>query len=194
MRKMIAITGGIGAGKSVVSKIVRAMGHYVYDCDSEAKKLMDRSCEIKRRLQCEIDSRVVDGKGVIDRTLLADIVFQDNVKLEVLNSIVHSAVREDVTARFVSMPEHCVMFVETAILYQSGLDLIVDEVWCVNAPEELRIERVMKRNGCSRENVVARIESQHYEPVSPHGKVIELINDSVLPLLPQVERAIAPCL
>ncbi|MDE6436166.1 MAG: dephospho-CoA kinase, partial [Muribaculaceae bacterium] len=89
---LIAITGGIGSGKSVVSRVLRAMGYPVYDCDSQAKAIMDADAEIHRRLCSEIDAAVVTD-GVIDRKRLAEIVFNDKAKLAVLNAIVHSAVK-----------------------------------------------------------------------------------------------------
>lgn len=188
MKRIIAITGGIGAGKSVVTHIVGALGFKVYDCDSEAKALMDSSLEIKRRLTDEIDPHVVRSDGTIDRTRLAALVFGDAVMLETLNGIVHEAVRNDIAARCAGLGDGETMFVETAILYQSHLDRMVDEVWEVDAPVDLRIERVMRRNGCDRQSVMARIASQNHTPRRPHDRVFRIVNDGVLPLLPRIER------
>ncbi len=82
-----------------------------------------------------------------------------------------------------------VCFVETAILYQSGMDTMVDEVWTVDAPLDLRIERVMKRNGLTREAVMSRITTQDsYTPATPHPLVRLIINDADTPLLPRIEQ------
>lgn len=181
--QLIAITGGIGSGKSVVSRILAILGYPVFDCDSEAKALMDKDPEIHRRLAAEIHpATVVDG--LIDRRVLAEIVFADREKLAILNSIVHSAVKERLT-------EWChenegVKFVETAILYSSGLNRMVDAEWHIDAPTELRVERVMKRNGLTREQVLARIESQKAECGQQPPRRIVIINDGTLPLLPQI--------
>ena len=95
--KTIAITGGIGAGKSVVSTILRLMGYYVFDCDTEAKAIMDGSDAIKTALVTHIHEKaVVDG--VIDRRLIAGVVFSDAAKLDKLNAIIHEAVRLRLTA------------------------------------------------------------------------------------------------
>ena len=84
------------------------------------------------------------------------------------------------------------MFVETAILYQSHLDKMVDEVWEVHAPEELRVNRVMLRNGLDREKVMARIDAQKsYNPARRHAVVHEIVNDGSVPVLPQVEKLLA---
>ncbi|MDE6859330.1 MAG: dephospho-CoA kinase [Duncaniella sp.] len=184
---LTAIVGGIGSGKSVVSRIVEIMGYEVYDCDSRAKLLMDASTDIMSRLKSEIhDECVVDGK--INRKRLAEIVFGDEEALNRLNAIVHAAVREDLKRWVESRDKDKVLFVETAILYQSGLDRMVDAVWEIDAPVDLRVERVMARNSMSREKVLARIAAQDsYVPVSMHPSVKHIINDNDMPLLPQVE-------
>lgn len=189
--KLIAITGGIGSGKSVVSRILRTMGHEVYDCDSEAKRLMDESREIKRRICEQISPAAVSADGKIDRTHLSSVVFADPAKLSILNSIVHSAVTDDIKAWRSQPHSRDMLFVETAILYQSGLDRIVDEVWDVTAPDELRIARVIARNNCDREAVAARIRSQVFAPEHPHHTVREILNDNVTPLLPRIEALLA---
>lgn len=187
MKEIVAITGGIGAGKSVVSRVLRALGYPVYDSDSRAKALMDSDAAIKERLAVEIAREVICGDA-IDRAALARIVFADSVKLAKLNAIVHEAVRLDI-AGWVSRQSASRVFVETAILYQSGLNRMVDAEWRVTAPEVLRIERVMARNGLSADAVRARIESQRFEPApdEPRPELHELLNDGVTPLLPQIE-------
>lgn len=184
--RMIAISGGIGSGKSVVSEILSAMGYAVYDCDSEAKRLMDTSREIKKRISREIScDAVVDD--VINRTLLGNIVFNDRKALETLNAIVHDAVRKDLQLWRES--HRCrLCFVETAILYQSRIDGMVDEVWEVEAPADVRVERVMKRNGLSREQVEARIASQEFVPERYHDNTRRVTNDGCQAVLPQIER------
>ncbi|MCM1337642.1 MAG: dephospho-CoA kinase [Candidatus Amulumruptor caecigallinarius] len=188
--RLTAITGGIGAGKSVVSDIIRAIGYSVYDCDSRAKALMDADTDIHAALSRDIHPRcVVDG--VIDRRLIADIVFADAKRLAVLNGIVHAAVRADLLAwRAVNQDERR-LFVETAILTESGLDGMVDDVWEVTAPEQLRIDRVMKRNSMSAEAVRARIASQSPLPAGFHLPVHTICNDGVHPLLPRIEELLA---
>ena len=187
---IIAITGGIGSGKSVVSRIVAAMGYPVYDCDSRAKWLMDSSEEIKSSIACSIDSACIK-EGAIDRPALAAIVFENEEKLNRLNAIVHGAVRNHLAEWITSETEagNAICFVETAILYQSGLDAMVDEVWTVEAPLDLRILRVMNRNGLTREAVLARISSQDsFIPTTPPPSIKIIINDGDTPLLPRIEE------
>lgn len=186
MPRLIAIAGGIGSGKSVVSRILSVMGHPVYDCDSRAKMLMDSSAEIKRRVSDEISPLAVTSDGAIDRIKLASVVFADKSRLEVLNNIVHGAVRRDIMDWAESL-DASVCWVESAIVYESGIDRMVDEVWMVDAPEELRIDRVMSRNSMSHEAVKARIDAQAWPADRvPHPMTRILINDGVAPLLPQI--------
>lgn len=183
---LIAVTGGIGAGKSVVCRVLRTMGYPVFDCDSEAKALMDADCDIKRRIAIEIDESAVCC-GNIDRRRLAEIVFADVAKLEILNSIVHGAVRQRI-AEWEQTLAGRLLFVETAILFQSGLNRLVDEEWRVEAPRDMRVERVMMRNAMTREQVEARIEAQEYvvSPDEPKLHLVRLFNDERHSLLSQI--------
>lgn len=185
--RIIAITGGIGAGKSVVSSVLRAMGYSVYDTDSEAKRIMDCSGEIKKGIAENISTDALNDDGTINRQVLASVVFSDHIKLDRLNSLVHAAVREDLEQFRTASPAD-IVFAETAILYQSGLDKMVDEVWDVTAPEETRIERVMKRNSISADEVRARIKSQEYVPGKYHERISRIVNDGTVPLLPRIEE------
>ena len=184
--RLTAITGGIGAGKSVISEILRTMGYQVFDCDAEAKRLMDQSETIKSELKEKISPLAVLKNGEIDRKLISSIVFKDPGKLAILNNIVHTAVRNEIDDWKNSHAEDNLLFVETAILYQSHLDRLVDEVWEVIAPEEIRILRVTKRNNCQREEVIARIKSQNYIPEEPHSNIHVINNDDFTPVLPQI--------
>lgn len=187
--RVIAVTGGIGSGKSVVCRVLSAIGHEVYDCDSQAKRLMDESPEIKAALQRRIHPDVVTD-GIIDRRLLSSIVFNDSDKLAMLNSIVHAAVRSDIAHWIDSHEGEGMLFIETAILYQSGLDKMVDEVWEVTAPDSVRIERVMRRNGLAESEVRARIDSQAFEPAEPHKVVRAIVNDGCQSLLEQIHSLV----
>lgn len=183
--RLIAITGGIGSGKSIISDILRAMGHKVYDCDTRAMALMDTDESIKNDLIDLISIDAVRNDRTIDRKLLSEIVFNDPDALSRLNSIVHKAVRADLR-RWRDTSSDKTVWVETAILYASRLDREVDEVWEVTAPTELRVQRVMKRNSMSREQVLARISSQSTTAAQLHPLTKSIVNDGVEPVLPQI--------
>ena len=183
MAELIAITGGIGCGKSIVSLILKEIGYEVYDCDCKAKYLMDNSPTIKDCLKSTFGNDIIID-GTINRIKLANIVFNNKEKLVKLNNIVHSSVKEDLISWKLENSHNKLLFVETAILYQSGLDKVVDEVWEVNAPIEIRVERVMKRNNISRQDVLSRIESQKYEILTQADYIIT--NDDKVAILPQL--------
>ena len=190
MKTVIAIIGGIGSGKSVVSEILRTMDYPVYDCDSNAKLLMNRSDTIKNELIAAFGDDVVSDDGTINRVRLSDKVFGNETNLSRLNAIVHPAVIEDFN-KWVERQCSTYVFVETAILYESGMDKCVDEIWEVTAPVDIRIERVMRRNGISEEAVRSRIESQSICGVALREKSYhEIINDGIAMLLPQVVELI----
>lgn len=183
MKYVTAITGGIGAGKSVVCHALRALGYAVYDCDLEARKLMNNDEEIRRRISEEINPEAINPDGAVNRAELSACVFSDRGKLRLLNSIVHGSVRRHFS-RWVADRTGKHLFVETAILYESGFDGIVDEVWEVTAPKEVRISRVMSRNGMSRAEVERRIASQRSTSGRRGHKII--VNDESAPLIPQI--------
>lgn len=156
--KTVAIAGGIGSGKSVVSQLLRVMGYPVYDCDSRAKVLMNTDAVLKNRLMETFGSAaVVDG--IINRPYIAEVVFKETRMLNLLNSIVHPAVVADFE-QWAARQASGLVFVETAILQESGLDAVVDVVWEVTADEQCRIRRVMARNGLSEQVVRSRMASQ----------------------------------
>ncbi|MDE6264497.1 MAG: dephospho-CoA kinase [Paramuribaculum sp.] len=182
--RLVAITGGIGSGKSVVAKILLAMGYPVYDCDSRAKGIMDGSKEIKDFISENICTGAIRSDGSIDRQVLAETVFGCPEKLEALNSVVHDAVRRDLSEWCVGKE---IAFVETAILYQSGLDRMADAVWEVVAPKEIRIERVMSRSNLTARQVEDRIKSQDSFVVeNSHPATMLIDNDGFIPVLPRV--------
>lgn len=181
MSYLIAVTGGIGAGKSVVCRILTTIGYEVYDCDSRAKALIDGDYHIKHRIAEEVCRESLGSDGKIDRRKLGNHVFNNKEALLALNSITHAAVRADLR-HWAENKNLC--FVETAIFNESGLDKMVDEVWKVEAPEELRIKRVMARSNLTREEVLSRIQNQSTEIVS--GLPIRVIvNDGRTSLLEQ---------
>ena len=186
----IAVAGGIGSGKSVVCRILSAMGYTVYDCDSEAKSIMDTDDDMKKSIAREITDDAVRMDGSLDREAIAGVVFADARKLAALNTIVHGAVKDDIRQRVhaaVNRGEKF-FFVETAILYESGLDRMVDDVWEVTAPEEIRICRAMRRDGSDYGRIKARVEAQEAAPKGSHPRVFRIVNDGVVPVLPQIRK------
>lgn len=189
-KKLIAIAGGIGSGKSVVSSILRVIGYSVYDCDSEAKRLMNESCEIKDDLISNFGEESILSNGSINTAHISKVVFNNPQALKILNSIVHPRVKDDVLKK-VNECAGNVMFIESAILLQSNLLDIIDGVWLVDAPENVRIERVIKRNSMSEADVKRRISAQSGQDYSVLQSCKTIVNDDKEAILPQVLKLVS---
>lgn len=152
----VGITGGIGSGKSTVCRLFAARGVAVYDSDTEAKRLMATT------LRPAIEARFGAGAfrdGVLDRAYLADIVFRDAQALADLDALVHPAVLRDFEAWAAAQPGDYVIL-ESAILFEAGLEHAVDRTVAVLAPVELRVRRTCRRDCCDEEAVRRRIAAQ----------------------------------
>lgn len=185
------ICGGIGSGKSVVSKILQTLGYEVYDCDASARRIMDESIEIQQQLNEQIDPlAVVNGK--INRPLIASRVFSNPNLLLKLNAIVHTAVLHDILnvrlrpEPLVNTAMDIPLFVETAIPVSSGLIDYASEIWFVYAPTPLRILRVHRRSHLSPSEISARIQSQQPDTDFHHPRKHTILNAPSTPLLPQI--------
>ena len=185
----IGITGGIGSGKSFFSSRLKEYGIPVFDSDSEAKKLMLVSPFIVSSLKSLLGDNVyIDGK--LNKSLIADYIFSSPTNAHKINSIVHPCVKKE----FLSwVNEHFnsgdrIVAIESAILFESGFDDIVDKVVTVYAPLELRISRVMKRDHTSREKVLERINSQMSDDERNQRADFVIENDGLTPLDEQIER------
>lgn len=184
-KRLIAIAGGIGSGKSVVSAIMRINGYFVYDCDSRAKYLMNTSDDIKTDLKSSFGPECITHEGKINSAYISSIVFKDKTALLKINSIVHPRVKDDILQEF-ELCNQDIMFVETAILLQSNLLPIIDEVWLVDAPEDVRVKRVMLRNAITADEVKQRIQAQQGQDYSILNNCKTIINDGICALLPQI--------
>ena len=167
------ITGGIGSGKSYVCKLLAQRGIEVYDCDAAAKRLIRTSPRLCQQLKALIGSL---DKAAISRFLLASEENQQAV-----NAIVHPAVFQD-------FEESGMLWMESAILFESGADKLVDRVVVVTAPEEVRIQRVMQRDGITREKALQWIARQWPQEQVKARADFEIINDGQADLNSQIER------
>ncbi len=155
----VGLTGGIGCGKSYVADLLRRRRIPVYDTDKEAKRLMTESATIRRGLTDWIGERAYMPDGTLNRELIASYLFASPLHAERVNRLVHPAVRNDFL-RWADKHDGAFVVMECAILYESGFDRLVDEVLLVRAPERVRVERVMRRDGVSEAQVKARMAAQ----------------------------------
>lgn len=154
----VAVCGGIGSGKSTVCGMFAERGIAVYDSDSRAKALMNESAELREALVAEFGEECYES-GVLNRPYLASKVFGSEEQLAKLNSIVHPAVKADFL-RWTESQEGDYCILESAILFESGFDALVDKKVAVLAPQPLRVMRAMERDGAAKEQVEARIKAQ----------------------------------
>jgi dephospho-CoA kinase len=186
--KKIGITGGIGSGKSYVSRIIKSMGFPVYHSDESAKLLMESNQEIKEGLQLLFGESIYE-KGELNKNKLAELIFESPELREKVNALVHPNVRADF-AQWASNQSKEIVFNEAAILFETGANTNFDATILVIAPEAIRIDRVMKRENCSRALVLKRIQSQWSDEQKSGLANFQIINDSVSPLLIQVEKVL----
>ena len=157
---IVGITGGIGCGKSVVSKIIGLMGYPVYDSDKNAKKIVDESDEIRVGLISRFGTEIYNGTK-LNRKLLAEKIFSDNEARSFVNSLIHPAVLKDfIRWSELKLKKVDVVFIESAILFESGFNKYVDKILLVISTDKLRIERIRKRDNALISEIRKRIQSQ----------------------------------
>lgn len=154
----VAICGGIGSGKSTICRMFAERGVAHYDSDSRAKALMNESAELREALIAEFGEECYEGDE-LNRAYLAAKVFGSEEQLAKLNSIVHPAVKADFL-RWADEQEGDYCILETAILFESGFDALVDQKVATLAPQPLRVMRAMERDGATKEQIEARIKAQ----------------------------------
>lgn len=183
---VIGVTGGIGCGKSVVSRLLRLMGVPVYDCDSEAKRLMHESGAIREALIKVVGDEVYDATGRLNRAYLASYMFGDAGKVALVNSIVHPVVRADFKEW--ARRSGAVVAVESAILFEAGMEADVNAVWVVHAPENVRLQRAVSRDKSSEKAVRSRMRCQMSELEYMDCADAVIYNDGKRSIITQVQE------
>ncbi len=174
------ITGGIGSGKSYVCQLLARRGITIYDCDQAAKRLIRTSPVIRRQLTALIGPETyVDGQ--LNKAVVARFLLESEQNAQAIDRIVHPAVFRD-------FQDSGILWMESAILYESGMNDLVDRVIVVTAPEEVRIQRVMQRDGISREKVLEWMGRQWPQDEVRRRADIEIVNDGQADLEAQIER------
>ncbi|CAA9195061.1 Dephospho-CoA kinase [Flavobacterium bizetiae] len=158
MTKVIGLTGGIGSGKTTIANYFALMGIPVYIADDEAKKVM-QSENIVQQIKTTFGDSIFEN-DILNRAKLAEIVFNNADKLAQLNAIVHPAVKSDFELWLQENKNHDYVIYEAAILFESGRYKECDVIITVTAPEQIRIERVVKRDNTTREQVLSRMKMQ----------------------------------
>jgi dephospho-CoA kinase len=178
----IGITGGIGSGKSYVCKRLARYGIEVYDCDAAAKRLIRTSPVIRRKLTELIGpDTYIDGQ--LNKAAVAQFLLQSEANAKAIDAIVHPAVFKD-------FEESGMHWMESAIMYESGICRLVDKVIVVTAPLEVRIGRVMQRDGISREKVLQWMQRQWAQEEVKQRADYEIVNDGTTDIDSQINKII----
>lgn len=183
----LGITGGIGSGKSVVARLLETMGVPVYISDLETKRLMHTDASIRHGLT-ELLGEEVYADGRLNKPMLASYLFASQEQAARVNAIVHPRVKDDFRRWTEQMSaEHSVVGMESAILLEAGFQDEVDCIIAVSAPLEVRINRAVERDRSSREQIEQRIRSQMDDEEKSRRADVVILNDGVVPLIPQVQ-------
>lgn len=180
----IAITGGIGSGKSYVCRRLERHGIRVYDCDTAAKRLMRDSDELREALRQLVGDEVYVG-NVLQKPVMARFLLKSEANKQAVNDVVHPAVAHDFEVSGYT-------WLESAILFDSGFDMRTrfDYIICVTAPLEVRIRRVMKRDGISRQQALDWIQRQLPQNEVRARSDFEIVNDGKANIEKQIETII----
>ena len=170
MQRIIGLTGGIGSGKSTIAKALVQRGYTVYDCDQEAKRIIAEDKDVQQAI-VDLLGQEAFVEGKYNTVYVAKRVFVEPQLLKQLNAIVHPAVGKDILAKH---PD----FVESAILYESGLDRLCDKIVVVDAPENIRIARTIARDyeGQATEANIQKVRARMKTQRIPRGDLV-LVND-----------------
>jgi len=181
----VGLTGNIGSGKSTVCDIFSALGVPVYHADAASKKFLDSPSVLGEAVSL-FGSKILSESGALNKRALGSIVFNDPAALASLNSILHPLVKEDARIWSAQHQDRPYVIHEAAIIFESGFRGEYDQVIYVTCPVETAIDRVMKRDGASREDVLRRLRFQwdDEEKIKLSSHIIS--NDGSSFLIPQV--------
>ena len=180
----VGLTGNIGSGKSLVASVFSSLGIPVYHADEESKKFLE-SRQVIASLVSLFGLQIVTNEK-IDKRKLAETVFGDEKALEQLNALLHPLVMQDFNSLISSAPPVPYMIMEAAVLFESGYSKDFDWIIHVSCPDATAIERVMARDGISRELVLARMQHQLKNDDKARLSDFVIINDGTRMLIPQV--------
>ncbi len=179
----VGVTGGIGSGKSMVCSCFAQMGRMVIHADPLAKELMESDAGLKSRLQEVAGTTIFGPDGRLDTKAMADIIFGSHRIREQVNAIVHPAVFAAIRDRLeAASPEHRSPFaiIEAALIYESGLDRFLSSVIVVDAPLDIRLGRIVARDGTTRAEAMRR-DSAQMSPAAKARKAAFIIRNTGTP-------------
>ena len=183
----VGLTGGIGSGKTTVCNVFRHLGIPVYHADIHAKILSDEDDDIKKALSGLVGEDIYTESG-LDRKKLSQMIFVNRSLLQKVNEIIHPKVMDHFSKWIYEHQETNYIIHEAAILFESGMNPLFDKIITVSAPEDIRISRIMKREGVTENDVKNIIKNQWPESRKRDISDYIIINDQKQMILPQILR------
>jgi len=191
----IGLTGGIAAGKSMVSGILAELGAWILDADAISREVVEPGTEGLKAIAAEFGEKVLMPDGSLDRRALGAEVFGDPQKLERLNGILHPIIKAEMLRRAAEIEEQHtedIVIFDVPLLIESGWQDVADEVWLVSAPVEQRIRRIAMRDGLDEKQAMERISAQMTdEQKAKHADVIINNGGSIQELKERVTKLYA---
>ena len=189
----VGLTGGIGSGKSEVSKFFHKWGSFIFDADKEAKNIIDKNETAQQEIIKEFGSDVININNKIDKQKLARVAFQDEFHQLNLNSIIHPYVFKKIDETFDKIKldnKHKIFVVDAALIYESGADTHMDYVIVVTSLLRYRTERVMSRQNITRDDFMKRVALQWSDGDKEHLADFIIQNNSDLKSLEKESKNI----
>jgi dephospho-CoA kinase len=190
---IIGLTGNIAAGKSAVSALLEQLGAWIVDADQLARQVVVKGSPALAEIVTAFGPEMLHDDGTLNRKALGDLVFGDEDQLIILNRITHPRIRrliQDKIDDFCLQDEKQVLVIEAALVYETGLDKLVDQVWFVDTTQDIQVERLMTRNGFTRQEALQRIRAQEPAEMKRRRAHVVLTNTADLAALHiQVQKA-----
>ena len=160
--KIIGLTGGIGSGKTTVSEYLVKKGFSVIDADAVAREIVGPGMKATKAIESVFGVEMINSDGTLNRKRLGETVFSDKKKLSRLNQITHEEILKIINLRILEYKKKNtnLIFIDAPLLFETGLDSMADEIWVIDAPENLRIQRVEKRDFMEYKEIKSRISNQ----------------------------------
>ena len=188
----IGVTGGMGSGKTYVCQLLEKRGIPVFYTDTEAKRLIVDDSGVRQRLKDIVGNSLYNREGKLDKKVMASFLVRGKQWADQVNAVVHPAVRKAMYEWFVVQESHPIVVVECALLFESGLTKDMDKIVSVVAPLQVRLDRIVRRDGCTEEHARQMISLQQSDDYRMKCSDFVVENDGKSDILHQLDSLNLP--
>ena len=188
----IGVTGGMGSGKTYVCQLLEKRGIPVFYTDTEAKRLIVDDSGVRQRLKDIVGNSLYNQEGKLDKKVMASFLVRGKQWADQVNAVVHPAVRKAMYEWFVVQQSHPIVVVECALLFESGLNKDMDKIVSVVAPLQVRLDRIVRRDGCTEEHARRMISLQQSDDYRMKCSDFVVKNDGKSDILHQLDSLNLP--